>query len=74
MDHINNAIVDLGVVMIHLNHTLGLTREFSANSIEISTNALAGKTFNLKMTFFFRNYLPKTDSDSFGKIRVDLFP
>ena len=74
MDYSSNAIVDLGVVMIHLNHTLGLTREFSANSIEISTKALAGKTFSLKMTFFLRNYLPKTDLDSYGKIRVDLFP
>ncbi|KAL4456555.1 hypothetical protein ABPG74_000662 [Tetrahymena malaccensis] len=69
-----SAIVDLNTVTVSINATYGIVKQFVAHPLKQPQVALAGKTGSLEMTFFLKTYLPKSDVDSFGKFRVDIFP
>lgn len=60
--------------MVTVNSTYGITKQYVAHSMLLPARAASGKCGSLQMEFFLKTFLPKSDIDSFGKFRVDIFP
>lgn len=74
MDTFYNAVVDTNSLVVKLNATTGIVERFEAKAMKVAKAAVAGKCGTLEMKFFLKKELPPSNVNSFGKMRVDIFP